>query len=324
MLTLFTSAKAFRGRNAVIQRNALRSWMLLHPAVQIILFGDEEGSQEVAWELGIHYEEHPQLTASGSIRLDYMFATAQRRGRYNTLCYVPCDTVLLPDFCDALNRVEALYGEFLMVGRSQELNLNTPRPFDNCDWHQLLLERPLLESRQTSLDRTAYMAFSKNTCLVNIPQLAIESPICLKWLVGKALTDGIMVVDTSDMVTAIRQHCSAPGSVGAGVETRATRTKALEESLALCGRYRSLRTVANAPYRLTAIDVVRNRRWPWRRWQTRGAHWTSRALVAWQDTVWLLKKLIGSSAQRWRKEYAVRVRRDGHGKRAETVTVLTN
>ena len=38
-------------------------------------------------ELGIHYEPHPELTACGSVRLDYMFAKAQQIARYTALCY---------------------------------------------------------------------------------------------------------------------------------------------------------------------------------------------------------------------------------------------
>jgi hypothetical protein len=34
MLTFFTTAKPFRGHSGVIQRNALKSWTLLHPDVE--------------------------------------------------------------------------------------------------------------------------------------------------------------------------------------------------------------------------------------------------------------------------------------------------
>ena len=44
MLTFFTTAKPFRGHNAIIQRNALKSWTLLRPDVEVILFGDDEGA----------------------------------------------------------------------------------------------------------------------------------------------------------------------------------------------------------------------------------------------------------------------------------------
>ena len=48
MLTLFSTPKPFRGHIAVIQTNAIRSWLELEPACEVILFGDEEGTAEVA------------------------------------------------------------------------------------------------------------------------------------------------------------------------------------------------------------------------------------------------------------------------------------
>ena len=59
MLTLFSTAKPFLGHSGIIQRNALQSWKLLHPDVEVILFGDDEGAAEVARELGIRHE--PQV-----------------------------------------------------------------------------------------------------------------------------------------------------------------------------------------------------------------------------------------------------------------------
>lgn len=53
MLTLFTTAKPFRGHDGIIQWNALKSWALLRPSVEVILFGDEEGAAKTAEELGL-------------------------------------------------------------------------------------------------------------------------------------------------------------------------------------------------------------------------------------------------------------------------------
>jgi hypothetical protein len=61
MLTLFTTAKAFEGHHGVIQRNALKSWKLLHPDVEVILFGDDRGAAEVCAELALRFEPHERL-----------------------------------------------------------------------------------------------------------------------------------------------------------------------------------------------------------------------------------------------------------------------
>ena len=296
MLTIFTSAQPFRGRTATIQRNALGSWMLLHPAVQIILFGDAEGSQEVAWELGIRYEAHPQLTTSGAVRMDYMFTTAQRHARYSTLCYVPCDTVLLPDFYHALTRVEALYREFLMVGRSRYLNLGAPLHFGDPDWQGLLRQRAEMAGHKIFPERTAYVGFSKGTCLTDLPPIAIDSPFCSDWLVWKALSQQVTVVDASEMVLAVQQHSdwrNNPYGDAPCDEGEATQSTA--ESLVLCGSRRHLRSMGNVPYLLTTSDVVRNRWRGWHAWQARAALWGVRVRQAVQEAVWQPRKLEGTA-----------------------------
>src|SRR5437773_1932544 len=59
MLTIFSTPKPFEGHSNVIQRNAIKSWTLLHPEVEVILFGDEEGTAEACRDLAIHHE--PQV-----------------------------------------------------------------------------------------------------------------------------------------------------------------------------------------------------------------------------------------------------------------------
>ena len=44
MLTFFTTAKSFAGHINVIQRNAMKSWTLVHSDVEVILFGIDEGA----------------------------------------------------------------------------------------------------------------------------------------------------------------------------------------------------------------------------------------------------------------------------------------
>jgi len=291
VLTIFTCAKPFRGRAAAIQRNALRSWTLLHPAVQIILFGDAEGSQEVAWELGIRYEAQPQRTASGSARLDYVFRVAQQRARYNTLCYAPCDTVLMGDFYQALTRVEALYHEFLMVGRACHLHFSAPRHLCDVDWQSSLRQRAERAGRKSGAERAGYVAFSKGACLADLPALAMDSPLCVNWLLWKALSDQVPVVDASEMVLAVQQCCEvrrANGDCGETAESTA-------ESLALCGGGKHLRQVSKAPYLLISSDVVRNRWRGWHRWKLRAERRGSGAMRGWQQMILQLRKISGTA-----------------------------
>ena len=76
MLTLFAIPKHFRGHFATIQRNAITSWTRLTPRPEILLFGDEEGTGEIARELGLrHFPEvaHSRILARNrsKSRLDW-------------------------------------------------------------------------------------------------------------------------------------------------------------------------------------------------------------------------------------------------------------
>ena len=78
MLTFFTTGKAFRGQDGIIQRNALKSWKQLHPNMEVIVFGEDEGAAQVCSELGLVHHPQVEQHASGRNRLDYMFRRAKR------------------------------------------------------------------------------------------------------------------------------------------------------------------------------------------------------------------------------------------------------
>src|ERR1700694_4456625 len=117
MLTIFTTAKAFEGHSGVIQRNALKSWTLLGPDVEVILFGDEPGAAEAARELNIRHEARVERLGGKLPYVNSLFLRAEQLARNNILCYANCDIVLLPDFFRAVARVREMHSSFLMVGR---------------------------------------------------------------------------------------------------------------------------------------------------------------------------------------------------------------
>jgi hypothetical protein len=273
MLTIFTAAKPFRGRTANIQRNALHSWMQLHDDVQIILFGDAAGTQEVAWELGLHYEASPQVTTTGEVRLDYMLATARRYARHTVLCFVACDILLQRDLCDALNRVEALHHEFVMVGRAGIIRTEVA---DACSSANALngpvknlqatSSEPLLKNSHARLD---YVIFSRNCFVGAVPGLPANSPFAAKWLMRRAMANEVHVVDASRMAGALKQVEPESGC-SAIPEVPGARRSMLcaEEKLVLFGEYGHLLGLMRAPYLLTPNDVVVNRWLGVRRWGT--------------------------------------------------------
>ena len=68
MLTLFSTCKPFHGHNGVIQHNALKSWSRLDPGIEIIRFGDDEGTAEACAEYGLRHEAHVERNEHGTKR----------------------------------------------------------------------------------------------------------------------------------------------------------------------------------------------------------------------------------------------------------------
>ena len=55
MLTIFSSPRSFKGEFDLIQRNAIQSWRATLPDCEIILVGDDEGTEKAADDFGVKH-----------------------------------------------------------------------------------------------------------------------------------------------------------------------------------------------------------------------------------------------------------------------------
>ena len=243
MITLFTTAKSFRGHNAVTQRNALKSWTLLHPDVEVILFGDDEGSALAAKELGIRHEPYTEKNQAGSNQVDYMFARAQAIARHDVLCYSNCDIIFMQDFRSALERVKAAHREFLIVGRRWDTEITRRCDFENPGWQEQARAAALQANKQRTAEWIDYFVFSRGL-FIDLPPLVVGRVFWDNWMVWKALDLKKPVVDVSHLVVAVHQnhdyshHPQGKRGVWSGEEAAANHR--------LTGGWRHLRTIADA------------------------------------------------------------------------------
>jgi len=267
MLTLFTTAKPFRGHDGIIQRNALKSWTLLRPSVEVILFGDEEGAAKAAEELGLRHEPRVERNELGTKRLDTMFCRAQKIARHDVLCYINCDIVLMQDFCDAVKRVRAAHAKFLMVGRRWDAEIGECMNFEVRDWESRLRTRVLREGRRRTPEWIDYFLFTPGLYEADMPSFVIGRVFWDNWLVWKALDSKYPVVDASMMVMAVHQNHDyghhPQGKPGVFYGTEAGR------NYELAGGWRHLRTIADASEVLHENELKVN---PWRHWAAAKRH----------------------------------------------------
>ncbi len=257
MLTFCTTAKPFEGHSGIIQRNALKSWTLLDPGVEVILFGDDQGAAEVSRELGLRHEPHVDRNKFGTKRLDYMFRRGQEIARHDIICYSNCDIILPQTFLAALQKVSAQHQKFLMVGRRWDADVTQLLDFASPNWEPTVIGFARARGVQRTGDAVDYFAFRRGLYPV-IPELVVGRIWWDHWLVWRACKDGASVVDVSNLVTAVHQnHNYGYHPVGAsGVWT----DEQARENYSLAGGQWHLYTIDDATYMLDAKGEHSNRR----------------------------------------------------------------
>jgi len=205
VLTLFSTPKPFRNHIGVIQTNALQSWLKLQPQCEVILFGGEEGTDQIAARFGISHHAAVARNEFGTPFLNDIFETARAIASQPLVCYVNADMILLNDFTKAVDALCRIKESFLMVGRRWNLDVKEPFDFARADWAETLRRYAKERGELGSQYYIDYFVFPKGL-FQNIPPFAVGRPGFDNWLLWKARSLGACLVDASDSVMAIHQN----------------------------------------------------------------------------------------------------------------------
>jgi len=204
MITLFSCPKAFLGPFNVIQRNAIQSWRRLGPEVEVILMGDDQGTSETAKEFGLHHIPDVARNAFGTPLIRSLFERAQERARYDRLCYVNADLILMSNFIQAIKRVVVEMPRSLMVGRRWNLELKEPVDF-NGDWEGWLHKEVAHRGKLYYHFAIDYFVYPKGVW-GEIPSFAIGRPGWDIWMLYRAHCLNLPMVDLTKMVSVVHQN----------------------------------------------------------------------------------------------------------------------
>lgn len=204
-LTLFTSPKPFTNPHiAVIQRNAIRSWLNLGPEVEVLLLGEEEGLAEAAAELGVRHIPQVERNANGTPLVSSMFEIARQNSSSPLLGCVNADILLFPDIVDHARRVLELAPSFLMVGQRWDLEVTELLEF-GPGWPQTLRERAFSQGKLHRASGSDYFIFPRE-CFADMPKFAIGRAGWDNWMIYSGRARNWPVVDASPSVTIIHQN----------------------------------------------------------------------------------------------------------------------
>jgi len=250
MLTIFSIPKPFRGHIAVIQTNAIRSWTLLRPPCEVMLFGDEKGTAEIATELGVRHFPDVVCNEYGTPLVNSVFEIAQNVGRHRLMCYANADIILMSDFLRAITQVRK--HSFLLVGQRWDVEVKEPVDFSDPLWETTLLAYLKENGKLHPKFGIDYFVFPRGLW-GDIPPFAIGRPGWDNWMVYRARYRGFAVIDGTKVITAVHQNHDYSHLLG-GEEDMRKGTEAQRNLDLLGGRHYSF-NVRDATHLLTPDDL---------------------------------------------------------------------
>ncbi|PIQ86858.1 MAG: hypothetical protein COV74_03235 [Candidatus Omnitrophica bacterium CG11_big_fil_rev_8_21_14_0_20_45_26] len=210
MISIFTLPKPFSGIYDHIQKNAIESWKQLNPNAEIILFGDETGTEQAAKEFGFRHVSALERNQYGTPLVNFIFNQAQKLARYDIVCYINTDIILTEGFETLLARVS--FSHFLIIGQRWNLDVTERINFKNHDWQSDLKKR--VQETGELCDETGidYFLFKKG--LFNqMPRFAIGRTKYDNWLIYQARLSHAEVIDATKSFFIVHQNHGYPNHI---------------------------------------------------------------------------------------------------------------
>jgi hypothetical protein len=227
MLTIFSIPKPFTGAMDVIQRNAIKSWTLLRPKCEVILMGDDEGTDKAAADLGVRHIPDLNRNEYGTPLLDHAFQMADTEGKFPLNCWVNADIILMDDILEAVKRVQERTNWFLMTAQRTDLDLTDPLEFEQ-GWKDRLLEEVSQHGKLAHITGIDFWIYPKKF-LENMPPFAIGRVAYESWCLYTARRRNAELIDATKVVVSVHQNHDyshhPQGHLGVGRGTEAARNR---------------------------------------------------------------------------------------------------
>ena len=212
MLTIFSTLKPLSVPYADnVQRNAIQSWMALAAPCEILLLGDDEGTAEIAAEYGLRHEPNiAHLNSDSPPLVSSVFARGQELASFDLVMYINADIILLNDFIPTLESIleqrKNSSKPYLVIGRRLDLDLRERLDFQNPHWECLLRMDIRRHAKIRFWHGFDYFIFRKSNWLKEIPAFTIATENYDNWLLYRARSVGMDVIDATQGITAIQQE----------------------------------------------------------------------------------------------------------------------
>lgn len=257
--TIFSIPKPFDGPAALIQENAIASWAAMPSRPEIILFGDDDGVAEAAGQAGAIYCPQVKKNDQGTPLLDSVFEMSKQIASGDTLVYVNADIILTSTLLTAALAVQNRpTSNYVMVGRRVDMDVNERLNFSAADWEINIIREARQKGSVHGYSGIDYMVFPKRF-EPSMPAFAVGRPGWDNWLIWRARSSGVPVIDATADVTVIHQnHDYRHSKYGGKKRVGGPETKG---NYKLAGGFVRMLNILDANYIIINGQVVK-RPWP--------------------------------------------------------------
>lgn len=269
MLTIFTIPKAFTGHIGIIQRNAIQSWTKLEPRPEVLLFGQDAGTAELARELGLRHEPDVALTERGTPLVNDLFEKAERAASGTRMCYVNADIILTRDFLRAVEIVESRMPRSLMVSKRINLDVRERIAFEP-GWEKEIQRRVELIGAEEHYSGIDVFVFPK-AMYPKIPAFAIGRLWWDHWLIKAVREQKLPVVDASLVAPLLHQNHDYSHAPGGAEEV--WRGAEAGKNFELYGGVKHAYTLLDVTHELTPDGNIRRVRFRKARYKAKAWAW---------------------------------------------------
>jgi len=245
----------------LIQTNAIRSWMELSPAVEIVLCGDDPGVAGFAREHRLKHFPDIRTNAHGTPLVNDAIRRVADDATSPLIVYCNADVILMRDMQVTLERLgsDRRFGSFLAFGRRIELDVREPVDLsDRASVQQFLMDSQQRGQRGPVVCKE-YFVFTPDV-VAKMPDMAVGRGNWDNWMVAEARRGKFPVINTGDCVTAIHQTHGYGHTGQTRLNCYATGVEARENQRQAGGKNLIRGCIAN--WTMTA-DTIRPNRLAW-------------------------------------------------------------
>ncbi len=173
------------------------------PDAQILLFGDDDGIEDAAEELGTELISIESKTEYNTPFLDSAFRIAHDRAEFDLICYINTDIILLQDFFQSVNLIH--YKRFLMIGCRYDIDLNREVFIDRTT-EKFFRNHAFRRWESDNSYGSDFFLFTKSSGFREILNFIVGRPGWDNWIIFRGRMLRIPVIDVSESVFCVHQN----------------------------------------------------------------------------------------------------------------------